>query len=310
MVQLLAVGFALLTLYTSTSKASISCELPHLNSTQFWSSSQFYQKYPEPSVAREIAVVEEVLAGNIPEWYRKFIPIEIQGTFRGEEVSLRLNVAPDYLAIGTDQDFVRVPLTSYAAQYIASALGFLLPTPHLVDVIFQQAQVKLLPQPTNWYEHSGEMRKGSNYVIFNQSIEVQKNGRVGLTSGDKKDVVVTNLLDSAPSRVAIYGWHQANGVPLQPLGVPHDLSYEDYSHGIRFVESHLQIISKKTGRVRNASLVSAYLDPDLGAILNGQHRAIRDIRAARRCSLEFTQAMRLPASQCPPAINPCAVSKY
>jgi hypothetical protein len=36
--------------------------------------------------------------------------------------------------------------------------------------------------------------------------------------------------------VAIYGWHQRDGKPIQPLTTVHIHWYVDYSHGIRLVD--------------------------------------------------------------------------
>ncbi len=36
-------------------------------------------------------------------------------------------------------------------------------------------------------------------------------------------------------RVAIYGWHKLDGLPIQPLYTGHVNWYVDYSHGIRLV---------------------------------------------------------------------------
>jgi len=64
-----------------------------------------------------------------------------------------------------------------------------------------------------------------------------------LTAGVKKDVVVSNLL-SDPDRtrhVVIYGWHELDGHPIQPLTNVHIDSYVDYSHGVRLLNSDLMV---------------------------------------------------------------------
>jgi len=40
-----------------------------------------------------------------------------------------------------------------------------------------------------------------------------------LVGGDKKDVVISNIIYGypAPGRVVIYGWHYLSGTPIQPL---------------------------------------------------------------------------------------------
>jgi hypothetical protein len=44
-----------------------------------------------------------------------------------------------------------------------------------------------------------------------------------------------------PNRIAIYGWHQLNGKPIQPLYAGHVNWYADYSHGVRLVKRTIQI---------------------------------------------------------------------
>ena len=80
-------------------------------------------------------------------------------------------------------------------------------------------------------------------------------------SGIKKDVVVTpELLNRpAPARVAIYGWHQLNGTPIQPLSLVHESTYADYSHGIRLVKAELTVDSAAT--TVGAVLANANLAP-------------------------------------------------
>ena len=47
--------------------------------------------------------------------------------------------------------------------------------------------------------------------------------------------MVSNRLAEKAGRVAIYGWHTADGKPIQPLTIVHGERYVDYSHGVRLV---------------------------------------------------------------------------
>ncbi len=49
--------------------------------------------------------------------------------------------------------------------------------------------------------------------------------------------MLTNRLLGKPDRVAIYGWHQHDGRPIQPLSTVHGARYADYSHGVRLVSA-------------------------------------------------------------------------
>ena len=56
-------------------------------------------------------------------------------------------VKPDYLSLGTDEDFFRAPMTPGTAQRIADNLDCVLPTSKMVDAIYSAAAIKLVPLP-------------------------------------------------------------------------------------------------------------------------------------------------------------------
>ena len=47
-------------------------------------------------------------------------------------------------------------------------------------------------------------------------------------------MVLSNRISENQDKVMIYGWHRANGQPIQPLYSGHINWYADYSHGTRF----------------------------------------------------------------------------
>jgi len=184
---------------------------------------------------REAAIFREIAAGNVPEFLRHTCPISL--TFRdgsGRERRGTAHVLPDYLAIGTDSDFVRIPMSPLTAQRLADRFGYRLPTKRLVDATWRAAAYKLRPRPL---PPTSQMMSNEWYRRANALVDEELAGRPlgALTAGDKKDVVVTNRLLTKPGRVAIYGWHQTNGSAIQPLSTVHESSYADYSHGVRFV---------------------------------------------------------------------------
>lgn len=188
-----------------------------------------------PAQAREQAIVQEILRGNIPEFLRGFVPVSAKGKPGGTSVCV-VEVMPDYLAIGSDADFVRMPMTPRSATQIASAFGCMLPTRKLVNDIYAQAEVKLKPQPMTEARESME-----TFVAHNALIEGLRSRRpLGqLVAGIKKDVVLTNRLKEKPARVAIYGWHEPDAKPIQPLTIVHGEGYVDYSHGVRLVRDRV-----------------------------------------------------------------------
>ena len=56
-------------------------------------------------------------------------------------------------------------------------------------------------------------------------------------SRHKKDIVLTKRLLRQSDRIAIYGWHRAEGDAIQPVSTVHGARYADYSHGVRLVDA-------------------------------------------------------------------------
>lgn len=205
--------------------------------------AQFYQKViPLGWQEREALAVNEVLEGNIPAFGRQLVRIQTTATDSlGKMHRAEYYVSPDYLGIGSNKDFARIPLTPMAAQRIADALGCFLPTRKMVDDIYRQAKIKLEPLPLTQARDSA-----ATFYQHHLAIERQRGKRRGLIAGIKKDVVISSkvALDPRPHRVAIYGWHQLNGKPIQPLYTGHVDWYVDYSHGIRLVYRLLKVDGK------------------------------------------------------------------
>lgn len=187
--------------------------------------------------SRDTAIAREVLRGNVPAFLRDLAPVSFTGVLpNGRSAQITICVTPDYLAVGSDADFVRVPLGLSAAAQIAEEFNMMLPTTRMVDAIYAQADLRLSPSPM---EPGSQMSSTAYFMRHNATVEGQRQnagGRLGmLVSGHKKDLVLTNRLSSAPGRVAIYGWHRRGGNPIQPLSTVHGAEYADYSHGIRLV---------------------------------------------------------------------------
>jgi hypothetical protein len=183
---------------------------------------------------RDSLAVRLVLSGDVPKFLQKFVRIRtsITDSSTGKKIEAWYYVAPDYLSIGSDNDWARIPLTPMAAQKIADSMGCFLPTAKMVDDIYAQAKVKLEPVPMYAFRDSS-ITMWQHHLI----IEGQRKGRKGLIAGIKKDVVISGKISRAakPDRVAIYGWHRLTGVAIQPLYTGHVNWYADYSHGIRLV---------------------------------------------------------------------------
>lgn len=191
---------------------------------------------------RDSLAVQQILHGNMPAFLQKFVPITSRYTdSAGNQYTAKMYVTPDYLAVGTDADWARIPLTPMAAQQLADSFHCFLPTRKIVDLIYAQAKVKLEPIPMYAFRDSS-VTMWQHHLI----IEGQRKGRKGLIAGIKKDVVIAGkiLEDSRPNREAIYGWHLPNGKAIQPLYTGHINWWVDYSHGIRLVYQTIWVNGK------------------------------------------------------------------
>ncbi len=187
--------------------------------------------------AREAAVIDEVTRGNVPRFWRRFVEVKLEG-------GAICYVAPDYLAVGSDEDYLLTPLTPASAQRVADLLDCVLPTPKLVDAIYRAAPLQLTPAPI---PPSAAMTTAAVFAQHNAAVREQRIAARAmhplgtLVAGHKKDVVLTPRLALAPGKVAIYGWHQPDGKPIQPLFLGHTNAWVDYSHGIRLVARRMTI---------------------------------------------------------------------
>lgn len=186
---------------------------------------------------RSRVLVSEILRGNIPSALRRLRPVETSAPGAGgTPVRAVVWVMPDYLAVGSDDDFVRVPLGLPEALAVARRFGFTLPTRKLVRTIHLQAEARVEPRPmpAGPFMTSIAWFRAHNETIREQLRRVPPGT---LVSGTKKDVVITPRLGSHPGRVAIYGWLRPDGAAIQPLSTVHGDRYADYSHGIRLVSA-------------------------------------------------------------------------
>jgi hypothetical protein len=226
---------------------------------------------------REDNIYNQAALGNIPQFYRNLKPVTITENMGGQDHTATYYVIPDYLALGSDADSFLTPMTPILAQQIANLAGCSLPTRKMVNAIWSQADMKLAPAPI---APSAEMITVPVFDQHNTMVWNQREPNLtlyplgSLVGGDKKDVVITPLIHScpAPPRVAIYGWHQLNGSPIQPLSLVHEETYADYSHGIRLVSNAMVVdgLSKTVQEVLNDANLAGLLS-DEGVVSNPKY---------------------------------------
>jgi hypothetical protein len=212
--------------------------------------------------AWEERIHAEVARGNVPTWLRQLERVELTGEVEGRTHRVTFWVTPDYLAIGSDSDFLLAPLSPRTAQRVADLVGGSLPTPRMVDATWASARVRLVPirfQP-NERIRTVEYFQRHNRVVWAQ--RRQYGVRPGVfVAGHKLDVVRSAADPGEPGEVALYGWHGADGSPIQPLfpvlmdRPPH------FSLGVRLVDRNVLV----DGNPRD--LLDVLRDPELAPLL-------------------------------------------
>ncbi|MDX1973881.1 MAG: hypothetical protein SFY68_15230, partial [Candidatus Sumerlaeia bacterium] len=153
--------------------------------------SEFYEQIKTLSnTDREQRIINEFARGNVPEFLRELKPVTATGVVNGTSKSVTLYVSPDYVAIGSDADFFRMPMSAPLAQQVVDYVECSLPTRKIVNDIHSAATVKLAPFPFNPANY--DIDSVETFWLSQQAIETQRTGQAlgQIISGIKKDVVV------------------------------------------------------------------------------------------------------------------------
>jgi hypothetical protein len=217
--------------------------------------------------SREQELFAQIISGNVPGFLRNLCPVQVTNVFNGRTNAATFYVTPDYLAVGSDEDYFLAPLSPNMAQKIAGALRCSLPTRKIVDLVYEHAEVRLEPSPI---PPSAAMTTVLVFSNHNSTVRTQRREQLkshplgALVAGHKKDVVISPKLASAPGKVAIYGWHRTNGTPIQPLYLGHTADWVDYSHGIRLVQQRMLV------NEASQTVAAVLADPSLCGLLSDE----------------------------------------
>jgi len=213
--------------------------------------SPFYEQIRTLSLdEREALIFKDITSGNIPEYLKTFVKIKsVQKDTKGHKHNVTLFVKPDYLSIGNDRNSFIIPMCPFTAQKIADTLNCSLPTPKLVDIIYDNSKLKLEPFnyiPRGNRNETPDILNDHSRVIFAQINAAGYSPGV-FVAGTKKDIVISSKLND-PQRthhVIIYGWHKLDGKIIQPVYNGHIDIYVDYSHGVRLISNRVLIDGKE-----------------------------------------------------------------
>src|SRR5829696_6252279 len=102
------------------------------------SGSAFAAKISSLNLARrDREILAQVLSGNVPPFWRSFAEVEVEDASQGVPHRASYWVAPDYLAVGSDEDYFLAPVAPSTAQAVADALECVLPTCRMVDQVYR-----------------------------------------------------------------------------------------------------------------------------------------------------------------------------
>jgi N-acetyl-anhydromuramyl-L-alanine amidase AmpD len=172
----------------------------------------------QPPTTSHVVTPDAALAGAPALDFGAFVDVAHAG--------ITWQVCPIYIA----------PVWIGEAADLARRAGCELPTPALVDAIWRGADLRL-DAAQLVRQHDGTPRTmDSSETHANQSARIERliaGKSLGqdfrLLAGAFKDVV------SSDGKIGIYGWHRADGRPIQPFFAGHALAWRDYSQGLRLV---------------------------------------------------------------------------
>jgi len=166
-------------------------------------------------------------------------------TIKSADHELELLVAPDYFALGTDEDPFRVGRESpFCAQQVADYYDSILPSTKILRAIQSQANPKFAYTDVKVSPYNIPLAKieTHNALVAANNLANKLFENAGISPGEddetaigyRKSIVVGPNLDG--SRVAIYGgrWNSSGSI-VQPYSTIHESAYGDYSHGITLV---------------------------------------------------------------------------
>ena len=196
---------------------------------------------------RDSLIIDYISHGKVPASLRHWVSIkESLVDADGNTHNVEMFVAPDVVAIGSDDDYLRVPMLPMTAQQIADMCNAILPTRKISNLIHKHSKVQLVPHPMTPDSTMITMRIFAKHDSIVKSQMSECGAKIGdFIAGHKKDVVITNRIDSLPDRVHIYGWHYPDGKNIQPLYSGHTLPHVDYSHGIRLISRRIIVDGKE-----------------------------------------------------------------
>ncbi|MBN2195874.1 MAG: hypothetical protein JW751_23860 [Polyangiaceae bacterium] len=223
---------------------------------------QYAKLDPEDEPARHRFVLEQIAAGNLPSSWNRWVTVQVRGQF-GTRVEF--DVSPHGLRIGSDADWVEIPLDGPHFAAAAELLGCRLSTAWMVEQTCQQARrsgtvvhffaAAEIAQSLGWHDWQnnspdGLKMKGATFFRQRSSLLRHWLDEHHVASGDLvvgyfKDVVSPVDGLTRPRGLEIVGGRDDSGREIQPLsGGLHHTRFFDYSHNVRLVRDPIRVDGK------------------------------------------------------------------
>lgn len=209
--------------------------------------------------ARHRLVLEQVAKGNMPDTWDNWVTVTVWGP-KGTVVEF--DVSPHGLRIGTNSDWVEVPMDGPHFAAAAEILGHKLATAWMVEQTYLQAkkdggvahyyaaaEIALAMGDKDWKRNSpnGRKMKGPGFfrqrsMLLHNWLEERDLGGDSLVSGYFKAVVPP--IDGLTRRhgLEMVGGYDDLGEKVQSIsGGFHHLTFFDYSHNIRLAKSEMRV---------------------------------------------------------------------
>jgi hypothetical protein len=223
-------------------------------------------------------LVQLLKDGHVPDFMRNLSTVEFKvADAKGIVHTVKYQVTPDYLAVGTNEDYVFVPMSSQMAQEVAVAWGMSPPTAQMVDQLSTRGvQVQFrndngtagfMPYNSaagiDAYAARNKQVAGEDYTAGYWNTTglapdpnlVMTHGELGggPVGGHMKDFVMTESVttagdravqqgDTTPDKIGLYlpGIQNERG-PGKGVPADHDQYYADYSQGLRLVSPMVEV---------------------------------------------------------------------
>jgi len=187
------------------------------------------EKFPsEHSKEREELLVRAVARGALdpPEW------TTITSNYKGRRAQIQ--VTTDALTILG----VRFDVTAEGAQRIADQLGAVLPTPRILQLVWEQAGVRIEPCTL---PADAKMASTARMLEHSECVDQRIAGRKGMVANEGKHWVLSNRIAGKTNLAANYGWFIKGRRPVQTVGTRHDTAHTDYSQIVRLVKPIMRV---------------------------------------------------------------------